>query len=90
MTKTIEDVKKYWNDRPCNVRHSSKEVGTREYFHEVAEKKFTVEPHIIPFSQFPKWKDKKVLEVGCGLGTVGLNFATYGACLLYTSDAADE
>lgn len=79
MTATITEVKKFWNDRPCNVRHSSKEVGTKEYFIEVERKKFKVEPHILNFTEFPKWKDKKVLEIGCGLGTVGINFAFSGA-----------
>ncbi len=72
--KTIEDVKKYWDDRPCNIRHSSKELGTVEYFNEVSKKKFHVEPHILDFTRFPEWKGKKVLEIGCGLGTVGINF----------------
>ena len=79
MTATIEEVKKFWNDRPCNVKHSKKEIGTKEYFDEVSRKKFIAEPHIIPFSKFSKWNEKKVLEIGCGLGTVGINFATYGA-----------
>ena len=79
MTVTIEEVKKFWNDRPCNVKHSKKEIGTKEYFDEVTRKKFIAEPHIIPFSKFSKWNEKKVLEIGCGLGTVGINFATYGA-----------
>ena len=79
MTVTIEEVKKFWNDRPCNVKHSKKEIGTKEYFDEVSRKKFIAEPHIIPFSKFSKWNEKKVLEIGCGLGTVGINFATYGA-----------
>ena len=77
--RTIEDVKKYWNDRPCNIRHSSKEIGTIEYFNEVSKKKFHVEPHILDFTTFPKWKGKKVLEIGCGLATVGINFALNGA-----------
>ncbi len=76
---TIEDVKKFWNDRPCNIRHSSKELGSVEYFNEVSEKKFFVEKHIINFSDFTSWKDKKVLEVGCGLATVGINYAINGA-----------
>ena len=46
MTATIDDVKKFWNDRPCNVRHSKKETGTKAYFDEVETKKFFVEPHI--------------------------------------------
>lgn len=79
MTKTINDVKKFWDDRPCNVKHSSREVGTREYFNEVERKKFTVEPHIIKFTEFSSWEGKKVLEIGCGLATVGANFAFHGA-----------
>ena len=79
MTITIEEVKKFWNDRPCNIKHSSKELGTIEYFDEVELKKFRAEPHILKFTEFPQWKNKKVLEVGCGLGTVGINFALNSA-----------
>ncbi len=79
MTITIEEVKKFWNDRPCNIKHSSKELGTMEYFDEVELKKFRAEPHILKFTEFPQWKNKKVLEVGCGLGTVGINFALNSA-----------
>ena len=79
MTVTIEEVKKFWNDRPCNIKHSSKDLGTKEYFNEVERKKFFVEPHILKFTKFPQWKNKKVLEVGCGLGTVGINFALNGS-----------
>lgn len=79
MTVTIEEVKKFWNERPCNIKHSSKELGTMEYFDEVELKKFRAEPHILKFTEFPQWKNKKVLEVGCGLGTVGINFALNGA-----------
>ena len=28
-------VQDYWNRRPCNIRHSTKPVGTKEYFDEV-------------------------------------------------------
>lgn len=56
-----------------------KEVGTREYFDEVEQRKYFVEPHIPGFAQFDRWKGKRVLEVGCGLGTDGINFARAGA-----------
>ena len=79
MKPTIFDVEKFWNNRPCNVRHSKKEIGTKEYFDEVEKKKFFVEPHIKSFSKFNEWNGKKVLEIGCGLATAGINFARYGA-----------
>ena len=37
MKVTIDDVRTYWDDRPCNVKHSKKEVGTKEYFDEVED-----------------------------------------------------
>jgi hypothetical protein len=39
----IEIVKKYWNDRPCNIKHSQKPVGTKEYFDEVEYRKYFVD-----------------------------------------------
>lgn len=79
MTATITEVKKFWNDRPCNVRHSNKEIGSKEYFDEVERKKFFVEPHILNFTDFSNWTGKKVLEIGCGLATAGVNFSINGA-----------
>ena len=79
MKPTINDVKQFWDGRPCNVRHSKEQKGTKEYFDEVEKKKFFVEPHIKSFSHFNEWEGKKVLEIGCGLATAGINFARYGA-----------
>ena len=76
---TVEEVRSYWDRRPCNLRHSHKPVGTREYFDEVEARKYFVEPHIPRFAQFERWRGKKVLEIGCGIGTDTTNFARHGA-----------
>jgi 2-polyprenyl-3-methyl-5-hydroxy-6-metoxy-1,4-benzoquinol methylase len=76
---TVDEVRSYWDRRPCNIRHSPKPVGTREYFDEVEARKYFVEPHIPRFAQFERWRGKKVLEIGCGIGTDTVSFARTGA-----------
>lgn len=85
---SLEVVEQYWDTRPCNIRHSDKEVGTLEYFEEVEKRKYFVEPHIPTFADFQSWREKRVLEIGCGIGTDAINFAKNGA--IYTGIELSE
>jgi 2-polyprenyl-3-methyl-5-hydroxy-6-metoxy-1,4-benzoquinol methylase len=75
----ISAVQKFWDDRPCNVRHSDHPQGSREYFDQVEHRKFMAEPHILNFTEFSRWRGAAVLEIGCGIGTMAVNFARFGA-----------
>lgn len=78
---SIDKVAEFWNQRPCNIKHSSKLIGTKDYFDEVEQKKYFVEPHVPEFADFNNWKGKRVLEIGCGIGTESINFVKAGAIL---------
>ncbi len=79
MEANINDVKTFWDAHPCNSNYSSKE-DRKKYFEEITYRRYNQrEWHIPIIANFENFKDKDVLEIGCGVGTDGMEFAKNGA-----------
>ncbi len=65
----------FWTTYQPGFRFSEKEPGTPEFFSEVERHRYELEPHIRKIVDFPRWAGSRVLEVGCGVATDGLQFA---------------
>jgi 2-polyprenyl-3-methyl-5-hydroxy-6-metoxy-1,4-benzoquinol methylase len=90
MTKSLEQrIRDYWNNQPCNVRHSKNAPGSLEFFQDVSARRYRVEPHIPEFAGFYLWQGKQVLEIGPGIGSDAAEFARNGADY-YGIDYSDE
>ena len=80
MSESLEArIKRYWNAQPCNIKHGTAEPGTLEFFQQVSARRYRVEPHIAEFAGFHLWQGRRVLEVGCGIGSDAEEFAKNGA-----------
>jgi len=78
MTAQIEAVRDFWNANPCGSTLATN-AERRAYFDEHERIGYTLEPHIPEVARFAEYRDKDVLEIGCGIGCDGLQFARNGA-----------
>jgi SAM-dependent methyltransferase len=76
----LVDVQSYWEEASCGEELYLKADGEQGY-HQHGQTRYLLEPYIVPFIDPEKWRNKKVLEVGVGLGADHELLARSGAIL---------
>jgi len=74
-------AREQWSQDPCGARYGAKyEFATREFFDEVERHRYQeYAPWMREVMGFDQFAGKRLLEVGCGMGTDLLQFARGGA-----------
>ena len=81
MKKNKLKVHDFWNKSSCGEDLYLKGSTLKESFINESRDRYKLEPYILNFAEFNNYKNKKVLEIGLGLGADHQKFAESGANL---------
>ena len=74
-------AREQWGQDPCGAEYDREhELGTREFFERVERHRYSeYAPWMPRLMEFEKFRDARLLEIGCGMGTDLLQFSRGGA-----------